>query len=73
MVLMNASNRARHASSIVNQDFKGGNKKAGLPASVGRTHWMSIHLNRTSQNTNVLRMPIASKTRVSRPIGMRYM
>ena len=37
MVLMNASSKARHASSIVNQDFKGGNKKAGLPKQVGRT------------------------------------
>ena len=73
MVLMNASSKARNAASIVNQDFKGGNKKAGLPASVGRTHWMSIHLNRTSQNTNVLKMPLVSTNKVSRPIGMRYM
>ena len=73
MVLMNASNRARHASSIVNQDFKGGNKKAGLPQQVGRTAWMSIHLNNTSQNMNVLKMPLSSTTRSSRPIGMRYM
>jgi len=73
MVLMNASKKARHASSIVNQDFKGGDKKAGLPASVGRTHWMSIYLNGTSQNSNELRLPISSKTKVSRPVGMRYM
>lgn len=73
MVLMNASSKARHASSIVNQDFKGGNKKAGLPKQVGRTHWMSIHFRQTSQNTTVLKAPEVSTVKVSRPISMRYM
>lgn len=73
MVLMNASSKARNASSIVNQSSGGGNKKAGLPQQVGRTAWMSIHLNNTSQNMNVLKMPLSSTTRSSRPISMRYM
>ena len=42
MVLMNASSKARHASSIVNKDTKGGNKKAGLPGLIGRTAGESI-------------------------------
>lgn len=73
MVLMNASSKARHASSIVNQDFKGGNKKAGFPKQVGRTHWMSIHLRQTSQNSTVLKAPEVSTVKMSRPISMRYM
>ena len=73
MVLMNASSRARHASSIVNQDFKGGNKKAGLPKQVGRTQWRSIHFRQTSQNTTVLKAPEVSTVNVSRPISNIYM
>ena len=64
MVLMNASSKARHASSIVIQDFKGGNKKAGLAKQVGRTQWMTIHFNKTSQNNTVLKAPEVSTTRV---------
>ena len=73
MVLMNASSRARHAASVVNQDFKGGNKKAGLPKQVGRTQWMSIHFRQTSQNLAELKVPEVSTVKVSRPISMRYM
>lgn len=73
MVLMNASSKARHASSIVNQDFKGGNKKAGLPKQVGRTQWMTIHFRQTSQNLTELKVPEVSTVKVSRPISMRYM
>lgn len=64
MVLMNASSKARHASSIVNQDFKGGNKKAGLPKQIGRTQWMSIHFNQTSQNMRILKEPKGRLSRV---------
>ena len=72
MVLMNASSKARHASSIVNQDTKGGNKKAGLPGLIGRTAGESIALRNTSQNLNVLRNPVKSMTKPSRPIGIRF-
>ena len=72
MVLMNASSRARHASSIVNQDFKGGNKKAGLPGLIGRTAGESIALHKTSQNLTMLRIPERSLTKPSRPIGIRF-
>lgn len=72
MVLMNASKKARHAASIVNQDFKGGNKKAGLPEQVGRTANESVALHKTSQNLRLLRLPVASTTKPSRPIGIRF-
>lgn len=72
MVLMNASSKARHASSIANQDAKGGNKKAGLPALVGRTAGESIALHRTSQNLTMLRNPVTATSKPSRPIGIRF-
>jgi hypothetical protein len=72
MVLMNASSKARHASSIVNQDTKGGNKKAGLPGLIGRTAGESIALHNTSQNLTLLRNPVTSTTKPSRPIGIRF-
>ncbi len=42
MVLMNGTNRARRASSLVNQNSGGGNKKAGLFPQVGVDTWSSI-------------------------------
>lgn len=42
MVLMNGTTRARYASSIVNRNTEGGNKKAGLFPQVGVDTWSSI-------------------------------
>ncbi len=44
MVLLNASKRARYASTTIVQNQGGGNKKAGLPYQVGRDSWASIYL-----------------------------
>ena len=72
MVLMNASSRARHASSIANKDSKGGNKKAGLPGMIGRTAGESVALNNTSRNLTLLRTPVNSTTKPSRGVGIRF-
>lgn len=69
MVLMNAGSRARNASSITNRHQGGGMKKAGLPEQIGRTSGESIAMHRTSQRMHVLRQPVSSTTRPSRPIG----
>ncbi len=69
MVLMNAGSRARNASSITNKNQGGGMKKAGLPEQVGRTSGESIAMHGTSQKLSVLRAPMVSHTRPSRPIG----
>lgn len=66
---MNAGSRARNASSITNRNQGGGMKKAGLPEQVGRTSGESIAMHGTSQTLSVLRMPLRSTTRSSRPIG----
>ncbi len=42
MVLMNGTNRARLASSLVNANSGGGNKKAGLFPQIGVDSWTSI-------------------------------
>ena len=42
MVLMYGMTRARYASSIVNRNTEGGNKKAGLFPQVGVDTWSSI-------------------------------
>ena len=54
------------------KECKGGNKKAGLPGLIGRTAGESIALRNTSQNLNVLRNPVKSMTKPSRPIGIRF-
>jgi hypothetical protein len=45
MVLLNASKRARYASSIMNQNQGGGDKKSGFPYQIGRDSWSSIFLH----------------------------
>lgn len=75
MVLSNGSKNARYASSISNQAQGGGNKKAGFPATVGRSSWTSVAFGNTNVVTgkccklsayNISMMPIAN---ISRPIG----
>ena len=44
MTLYNAASRARNATSLVNQNSGGGNKKMGLYPQVGRDSWTSIAL-----------------------------
>jgi len=48
MVLMNSTKRARHTSSIVNQNQGGGNKKAGLYPQVGREAYTSVVMGITT-------------------------
>ena len=78
MVLYNAAKRARNATSIVNQNQGGGEKKAGFPYQVGRSSSTSVAFHMTdpvygrccklsSFNTGVYPF-----VRISRPIGTRY-
>jgi len=48
MVYYNASKRARNATSTMNQNSGGGDKKAGLPSMIGRGYWTSIFLHSTA-------------------------
>ena len=74
-MVLSSSSRTSSISSITNQFQGGGNKKAGFPGTVGRSAWMSIHLNTvnpaqghccTLNNMQQVLFPIAS---ISRPIG----
>ena len=69
MVYMGGSRAARNAASIVNRPTCGGNKKAGLPASVGRSTAETVALRQTSQTMALLKDPVSSTTCSSRPVG----
>lgn len=78
MVLMNASKKVRHTSSIVNRNQGGGDKKAGFPYQVGKSSWTSVAFDsinpvggkccKLSSYQNVM-FPLAHQ---SRPIGRNY-
>lgn len=65
------SSRAQMSTSPSNfQSQGGGSKKAGLPNSIGmNTALDNIYLNNTSQRMSVLRLPLVSTVKLSRPIG----
>ncbi len=68
-MVLSTTKRTSSVASITNQDTKGGNKKAGFPAMVGRSASMSIALHQTSQNSTVLKAPEVSTVCSSRPQG----
>lgn len=74
MGLSNASKNARNYSSLITQNQGGGNKKAGLPSTIGRDHWTSIYA-KTNYGTgsccslNKLQLTANPKVCVSRPIS----
>lgn len=65
--------RNRNVTSIQNQNQGGGEKKAGLPGTFGNSEWKTRFLSKTSQNYSVLKIPVASTTSMSRPMGMPLM
>ena len=75
MVLSNGSTKARHVSSIVNQNQGGGNKKAGFPYQVGRSSWTTVAFNMTNPvsgnccQLKSMQMTLFPNVRPSRPIG----
>ena len=68
-MVLSTTKRTSSKASITNQDTKGGNKKAGFPAMVGRSAAMSLALHQTSQDSAVLKLPVASTTCSARPVG----
>jgi len=75
MGLSNASSRARNYSQTISQQQGGGNKKAGLPYQVGRTHWTPIFLGCSNYHTSCcqlkqLQLTANPNVRLSRPIGI---
>lgn len=66
------TNKTASISSITNQNQGGGSKKAGLPHTIARDAYASIHLRSTSQRISVLKMPeLTSGVNHSRPVGTR--
>ena len=68
-MVLSTTKKASSIASITNQDTKGGNRKAGFPATIGRSTAMTVALRQTSQNSTVLKLPEASTVCSSRPVG----
>jgi hypothetical protein len=68
-MVLSTTKKASSIASITNQSTKGGNKKAGFAAMVGRSAAMSVALHQTSQNSTVLKAPESSDVCSSRPVG----
>lgn len=68
-MVLSTTKKTSSVSSITNQSTMGGNRKAGFPASIGRSTSVTIALHQTSQNSTVLKLPEASTVCSSRPIG----
>ena len=73
MVLMNAGERARRTSSIVNQNQGGGDKKAGLVPVMKMTSVINIAYNTRGypKSMAVMKLPLVSTVKQSRPIQTR--
>jgi len=70
-MVLSTTKKAASIASITNQNSGGGSKKAGLPHLIARDSFASIHLKNTLQTMSLLKMPLSSTTRATRPISMR--
>ena len=77
-MVYSASKKARHISSLVNQNSGGGSKKAGFPYQIGRNSWSSIYIDACDPShdrelkcctLDMMKKPEVSKNSQSRPIG----
>jgi len=68
-MVLSGSKKASSIASITNQSTRGGDKKAGFPASIGRSTAVTVALRQTSQNSTVLKLPDGTNACSSRPIG----
>ena len=68
-MVLSTTKKASSIASITNAASGGGNRKAGFPASIGRSAVMSVALRHTSQNSEVLKSPAESTVCSSRPVG----
>ena len=74
MVLMNGAKRARYASSIVNQNQGGGNKKAGrVPNGLTEATNIAYNINGLPRSNAFMNITVNPNVRQSRPIGSRPM
>jgi|TARA_B110000285_G_scaffold198149_1_gene230364 hypothetical protein len=72
-MVLSGSKRTASIASIVNQDSKGGSKKAGLAYQVGRDSNSSIAIRGSSQNYAFLKTTANPNVSQSRPIGVSPM
>lgn len=73
--LYNAGSRARHVSSITNQNQGGGPKKAGLVPTETASHATALAYRTRGLPLSLMRMQITHDPNVqqSRPVWVRHM
>ena len=69
-MVLSTTNKAASIASITNQNSGGGSKKGGLPHHVARDAYASVHMRNTLQRMSLLKMPLVSTTRATRPVSM---
>jgi hypothetical protein len=68
-MVLSTTKKTSSVASIANQSTNGGNKKAGLPSSVGLSTAGTVALRKVAKSMAVLALPVSSTTCSSRPIG----
>ena len=69
-MVLSTTKKAASIASITNQNSGGGSKKGGLPHHVARDAYASLHMKNTIQRMSLLKMPLVSSTKATRPISM---
>jgi hypothetical protein len=69
-MVLSTTKKAASIASITNRNSGGGSKKAGLPHLVARDAFASVHMKNTHQTMRLLKMPLVSTTKATRPVSM---
>ena len=69
-MVLSSTKKTSSIASITNRNSGGGSKKAGLPHLVDRDAYASVHMKNTLQTMRLLKMPLVSTTKATRPVSM---
>ena len=69
-MVLSSTKKTSSIASITNRNSGGGSKKAGLPHLIARDAYASVHMKNTLQTMSLLKMPLVSSTKATRPISM---
>lgn len=69
-MVLSSTKKTSSIASITNRNSGGGSKKAGLPHLIARDAYASVHLKNTLQTMSLLKMPLVSTTKATRPVSM---
>ena len=69
-MVLSSTKKTSSIASITNKNSGGGSKKAGLPHLIARDAYASVHMKNTIQRMSLLKMPLVSSTKATRPVSM---